>query len=207
MKTIELLEKMEANACGPEFDAAVREYYSKDSHGGPCSDLEAEYDSALKGWAPLMEDNHFQDLYKQLIHTYEANRDYAARYGFKCGITGALRQVYSANSEPDGGFHRLLVEDLLVLPGMKRHDAYYSRLTLIHNLETSLSSILPAEASEDLTSIECTLSNRVYHAAISGFSIGYMAGFKLIGDLDPVLAAMNLHKLRTVEYTLQFNLS
>ena len=34
-----------------------------------------------------------------------------------------------------------------------------------------------------------------------------MAGFKLIGDLDPVLAAMNLHKLRTVEYTLQFDLS
>ena len=86
---------------------------------------------------------------------------------------------------------------------MKRHDAYYSRLNLIHNLENSLSSLLPAEASEELTSVECTLSNRVYHAAISGFSIGYMAGFKLIGDLDPVLAAMNLHKLRTVECILQ----
>ena len=114
---------------------------------------------------------------------------------------------YSPNSEPHGGFQRLLIEGLLMLPGMKRHDAYYSRLTLIHNLENSLSSLLPAEASEDLTSIECTLSNRVYHAAISGFSIGYIAGFKMIGDLDPVLAAMNLHKLRTVEYTLQFDLS
>lgn len=207
MKAIDLIEKMETSACGHEFDAAVREYYSNDSHGGPCSDLEVEYDTALERWAPLMKDNHFQDLYNQLTRNYEANRDYAARYGFKCGITGALSQVYSANSEPDGGFHRLLVNDLLMLPKMKRHGDFYTRQTLIHNLENSLSSLLPAEASEDLTSVECTLSNRVYHAAISGFSIGYMAGFKLIGDLDPVLAAINLHKLRTVEYTLQFDLS
>lgn len=205
MNIQELMKNMENAAYGKDFSAAVRMCYEKDAQDGPCTELENEYKDARQKLTEILDGAKSHDIFDRLFSSYEINRDYAARYGFKCGLTGAMAQIYSRDDSRDGGFNRLVIEDLLMMPGMKRHGEFYSRLTMIHDLEHTISSLLPLENADDLVSIECALDNRVYHAAICAFSMGYYSGFKIMSELSPELAIKNTYKLREVENTLQFH--
>ncbi len=199
MKLYDLLSNMEKHALDQEFIKAINDFYKAGEN--PCDSTEEDYKIAMEYFDRTFSDAQKETL-KDIADTYEKSRNYAAAFGYKCGLFGAFRQYFTGNSEVDGGFQSLLVNDLFMEPKMQRHSENYSRISHCHALVEDLGSCVSEQGKEHLVSIECAWSNRVYNAALHGFYCGYHAAYDLIGCLEPLSKIQNMGRILTMEHSL-----
>lgn len=130
---------------------------------------------------------------------YAQNRVYAAEFGFRQGIYGGFRQIFTANADPDGGFQALVVESLFMQPNMQGHAESFARLTEAQARSNAISQALSEPDREQLLSVDCAWSDRIYRAALDGFYRGYCLACSIqeqTGSGSPTA------KRQTMEYTL-----
>ena len=141
---------------------------------------------------------------EQMEQAYIRRRNYAAQYGFKCGIFGAFRQYFGCSNANDGGFDDLVFQDLLMQPGMHRHNENYANIEMCNEIDRAIMDALSEENKEHMVSIACAWQQRVYSAAFDGFYCGYRAAYDLMEDLMPLVKVQNMDKILTMEYHMGY---
>ena len=140
----------------------------------------------------------------EMEKAYSERRDYAAQYAFKCGIYGAFRQYFGRSSVMDGGFHDLVVEDLLMQPNMAWHVENFANIEVCNNIESEIMNALNDDDQKYFIDVACALHQRVYSASLDGFYCGYRAAYDIMENADPLVKERCIGKILTVEYHLGY---
>lgn len=199
MKVKDLLEGMENRAMDSLFQEGICKLYDEMDYGDTEPDCKAGYEHLL----PLLTEEQKMSL-EQMERTYIKRRDYAAIYGFKCGLYGAFRQYFGASRALDGGFQDLVCDDLLTQPGMQRHHEHYANIELCNEIDRAIMDTLSEEDQEYMVSIACAWQQRVYSAAFDGFYCGYRAAYDLMESINPLVKVQNMEKILTMEYHMGY---
>ena len=199
MKVKDLLEGMNNRAMDSLFQDGIRKLYDEKDYGDTEPDCRAGYEHLL----PLLTEEQKMSL-EQMELAYIKRRDYAAIYGFKCGLFGAFRQYFGASQASDGGFQDLVCDDLLTQPGMQRHHENYANIELCNKIDRAIMDTLSEEDQEYMVSIACAWQQRVYSAAFDGFYCGYRAAYDLMESINPLVKVQNMDKILTMEYHMGY---
>ena len=89
MKVKDLLIGMESRAMDAHFQKDICSLYDTKDYGDTEPDCQTGYTKLL----PLLTEEQKTSLEKMEM-AYIQRRNYAAQYGFKCGIFGAFRQYF-----------------------------------------------------------------------------------------------------------------
>lgn len=200
MNVKELLNEMETRALDRTLLNAVVAAYKAEDH---CQAIEEDYRIASEALKKVLTADQMADLVSLEV-TWNENRTYAARYGFKAGIYCGFLQHLTEITENDGGFEETVCKDLFQEPRMRRHCDTYSRRNHCNKLEERISNALDDEAAEHLTSIVCAWENREYNAALQGFYCGYRAAWGIIEQVKPLSSMEGIGKILTTEYYLGY---
>ena len=199
MNVKEILESMAPGAFSATYLDGVCELYDARDNGS----TEADYETGMAYLAGILKDDQKADL-KEMEQAYEARRNYASVYGFKCGVYGAFRQHFGQHTAQDGGFQDLICNDLLMQPKMQRHRENYAKIERCNSLDTAISETLSETDQEHLVSIGCAWQQRIYNAAMDSFYCGYRAAYDLMEAIQPLVKAENMDKILTMEYYLGY---
>ena len=199
MNVKEILEGMAARAFSDSFLDGVCELYDARDNGS----TEADYETGMAQLERILNDDQKVDL-KEMEQAYEARRNYASVYGFKCGLYGAFRQHFRQHTAQDGGFQDLVCNELLMQPKMQRHHENYANIEHSNSLDAAISETLSEADQEHLVSIGCAWQQRIYNAAMDGFYCGYRAAYDLMEAIHPLVKAENMDKILTMEYYLGY---
>ena len=200
MNVKELLNEVEMRALDRTFLNAVVAAYKAEDH---CQAIEEDYRIASEALKKILTADQMADLVSLEV-TWNENRTYAARYGFKAGIYCGFLQHLTEIEENDGGFEETVCKDLFQEPRMRRHCDTYSRRNHCNELEERIFNALDDEATEYLTSIVCAWENREYNAAVQSFYCGYRAAWSIIEQVKPLSAMEDISKILTTEYYLGY---
>ena len=199
MKVKDLIAGMEGRAMDPQFQKDICALYDTKDYGDTEPDCQTGYAKLL----PLLTEEQKMSL-EQMEQAYIRRRNYAAQYGFKCGIFGAFRQFFGYSKANDGGFDDLVFQDLLMQPGMQQHHENYENIELCNKIDRAIMDALSEENKEHMVSIACAWQQRVYSAAFDGFYCGYRAAYDLMEDLMPLVKIQNMDKILTMEYHMGY---
>ena len=199
MNVKEILEGMAARAFSSSFLDGVCELYDARDNGS----TEADYETGMAQLERILNDDQKVDL-KEMEQAYEARRNYASVYGFKCGLYGAFRQHFSKHVDKDGGFQDLVCNDLLMQPKMQRHHENYANIEHCNSLDATISETINEADQEHLVSIGCAWQQRIYNAAMDGFYCGYRAAYDLMEAIHPLTKVENVDQILTMEYHLGY---
>ena len=199
MQVRDIISQMAQRAFSFQFHDGILDMYSARDYGA----TEPDYETGFNQLASILTEDQMQAL-NHMENTYIARRNYAAQYGFKCGIFGAFRQFFGYSKANDGGFDDLVFQDLLMQPGMQRHHENYANIELCNEIDRAIMDALSEENKEHMVSIACAWQQRVYSAAFDGFYCGYRAAYDLMEDLMPLVKVQNMDKILTMEYHLGY---
>ena len=199
MQVRDIISQMAQRAFSFQFHDGILDMYSARDYGA----TEPDYKTGFNQLASILTEDQMQAL-NHMENTYIARRNYAAQYGFKCGIFGAFRQFFGYSKANDGGFDDLVFQDLLMQPGMQRHHENYANIELCNEIDRAIMDALSEENKEHMVSIACAWQQRVYSAAFDGFYCGYRAAYDLMEDLMPLVKVQNMDKILTMEYHLGY---
>ena len=143
MKVKDLIAGMEARAMDAQFQKDICALYETKDYGDTEPDCQTGYAKLL----PLLAEDQKMSL-EQMEQAYILRRNYAAQYGFKCGIFGAFRQFFGYSKASDGGFDDLVFQDLLMQPGMQRHHENYANIELCNEIDRAIMDALSEENIE-----------------------------------------------------------
>lgn len=130
MKVKDLIAGMEGRAMDAQFQKDICALYETKDYGDTEPDCQTGYAKLL----PLLTEEQKMSLV-QMEQAYIRRRNYAAQYGFKCGIFGAFRQYFGYSKANDGGFDDLVFQDFLMQPGMQRHHENYANIELCNEID------------------------------------------------------------------------
>ena len=199
MQVRDIISQMAQRAFSFQFHDGILDMYSARDYGA----TEPDYETGFNQLASILTEDQMQAL-NHMENTYIARRNYAAQYGFKCGIFGAFRQFFGYSKANDGGFDDLVFQDLLMQPGMQRHHENYANIELCNEIDRAIMDALSEENKEHIVSIACAWQQRVYSAAFDGFYCGYRAAYDLMEDLMPLVKIQNMDKILTMEYHMGY---
>ena len=199
MQVRDIISQMAQRAFSFQFHDGILDMYSARDYGA----TEPDYETGFNQLASILTEDQMQAL-NHMENTYIARRNYAAQYGFKCGIFGAFRQFFDYSKANDGGFDDLVFQDLLMQPGMQRHNENYANIELCNEIDRAIMDALSEENKEHMVSIACAWQQRVYSAAFDGFYCGYRAAYDLMEDLMPLVKVQNMDKILTMEYHMGY---
>ena len=199
MKVKDLIAGMEARAMDAQFQKDICALYETKDYGDTEPDCQTGYAKLL----PLLTEEQKMSL-EQMEQAYIRRRNYAAIYGFKCGLFGAFRQYFGASRALDGGFQDLVCDDLLTQPTMQRHHENYANIELCNEIDRAIMDTLSEEDQEHMVSIACAWQQRVYSAAFDGFYCGYRAAYDLMESINPLVKVQNMDKILTMEYRMGY---
>ena len=188
---------MEERAMDPQFLKDIFALYDPNDYGDTESDCQLGYQKLL----PVLNEEQKTSL-EQMEQAYTHRREYAAKYGFKCGILGAIRQLFGLSRAQHSGFQDLLCDDLLTQPNMQRHQENYANVELCNQMEQIIMDTLYEDDREHLVSISCAWQQRVYSAAHHAFYCGYRSGWDIIEAIMPMAKAQNTNKILDTEYAM-----
>ncbi|HIR87189.1 MAG TPA: hypothetical protein IAC00_08635 [Candidatus Limivicinus faecipullorum] len=100
------------------------------------------------------------------------NMKYAVEFAFFQGSCGFFQQLFSKDG-PERPFQGLVVEEILTLPGLARHEDYFKKRQEINRLFDSLSSQLSSWHRDNLTSVETFWDEQLYGVLRHAFYLGY----------------------------------
>ena len=199
MQVRDIISQMAQRAFSFQFHDGILDMYNARDYGA----TEPDYETGFNQLASILTEDQMQAL-NHMENTYIARRNYAAQYGFKCGIFGAFRQYFGYSKANDGGFDDLVFQDLLMQPGMQRHHENYANIELCNEIDRAIMDALSEENKEHMVSIACAWQQRVYSAAFDGFYCGYRAAYDLMEDLMPLVKVQNMDKILTMEYHMGY---
>ena len=133
MKVKDLIAGMEARAMDAQFQKDICALYETKDYGDTEPDCQTGYAKLLS----LLTEEQKMSL-EQMEQAYIRRRNYAAQYGFKCGIFGAFRQFFGCSNANDGGFDDLVNQDLLMQPGMQRHHENYANIEQCNEIDRAI---------------------------------------------------------------------
>ncbi len=199
MKVQDLLSGMEGRAMNAQFQRDISALYNARDYGNTEPDCKTGYDHLL----PLLTEDQRNSL-KQMEQAYIQRRNYAAKYGFKCGLFGAFRQFFGCSSAKDGGFQDLVCGDLLTQPQMQRHHENFTNIELCNEIDRTIMDALCERDREHMISIVCAWQQRVYSAAFDGFYCGFRAAYDIMEEIMPLVKVQNMDKILTMEYHMGY---
>ena len=163
-------------------------------------ETEADYKKAAEAFSSTTQEQ--QDLLAQIEHKYAENRSYAMHYCLSCGLFAGYRQCLKEGFTGENDFHQLVEESLFTMPGMQRHTAYIENIDECHKLMETLEKSLPESMSEHMLSLECAWGERVHHAGLISFYLGYRLALEYIGDVSYPTVLEMVGKQLLTEYSL-----
>lgn len=200
-----MLKEMSYRAFDSSYDNYLKADYdkwTKDAY----QEEEQEYAVASAELAKILDAQQSEKL-EATEKNYQANREYAARYGFQAGLFSGFGQYFGDLNVSEEGFDGALMKNLLEMPGMARHFEFYNRnediLLLVKELDESLDEV----AKEHLVSIECAWGQRIYSAACHSFYCGYRAAIALIDTVSPMEGYRMIANTLMLEYKLGYTRS
>lgn len=202
MKVQDLLNDMEQRAFSSDFHDVIIDFYDHDT-GYYTTSVEEDHRTATDRLSKILTAEQ-NNVITQIETLCTQNRQYAAIFGFKCGIYSALQQVFTNINYRDGGFDTYVAKSLLHLPGMKQHHKFYERYTKVNSLEKGIRDLL-CDEDKDYTMYLCDAwHERIYNAALQGFYFGYRAGFAIVDNIDMLGSVHHISKILTTEYHLGY---
>ena len=199
MQIRDIIFQMAQRAFSFQFHDGILDMYSARDYGA----TEPDYETGFNYLASILTEDQRQAL-NHMENTYIARRNYAAEYGFKCGMYGAFRQFFGSSGARDGGFDDLVGNDLLMQPKMQRHHQNYANIELCNKIDAEIMTTLSKEDQEHIVSVTCAWQQRVYSAAMDGFYCGYRAAYDLMEAINPLVKVQNMEKILTMEYHLGY---
>lgn len=179
MTNDEFLQSIAANAFGAAFQQEICNVYQRNAKADCVDTLEASYREAKAflttalSAAQLAQLAAYEDRCKSI-------REFSARFGFEAGLFCGFQQFFTTNREEDGGFYTHVDNEIASMPNMALHEEHFQN---IQQRNALLSALLPEEdeaASAQLTTIDCTWSQRERSASIHGFYCGYLGAMEII---------------------------
>lgn len=128
------------------------------------------------------------------------NQNYAAKYGFYCGIYAGFHQIFADDGSPDGGFEHLVCDSLFRDPGIRRHFAFAKRQQDCHRIEEKLYS--QTDEKDLILDAMCIGDDWVYGAALYGFYCGYIAAYDISENIEPIATSSLTAKRLVTEHYL-----
>lgn len=200
-----MLKEMGLRTFDSSYDNYLKADYdkwAKDAY----QEEEREYAIATVELAKILDTQKAEKL-ETMEKNYQANREYAARYGFKAGLFSGFGQYFGDLNVSEEGFESTLMKNLLEMPGMARHIEFYNRNEEILALGKELDENLDDEAQEHLVSIGCTWGQRIHSAACHSFYCGYRAAIALIDAVSPMEGYRMIANTLLLEYKLGYTRS
>ena len=202
MSVQEMLKEMSSRAFNASYDAYMRNAYGL---WAETDFKEEEYDYA-KGVqdldSVLTEEQHKK--LKIMEENYRHNAEYASRYGFKAGLYSGFSQYFIGTEAAYDSFESTLMKNLMELPSMTRHQAYYMRSEDNLEIANALRESLDESTYEHVVSVECAWGQRIHSAACHGFYCGYRAALNLIDDIKPLDSSRMIQHTLLLEYHLGY---
>ena len=199
MKVKDIIGEMADRAFAFSFHQGILDLYDAKDYGA----TEPDYKTGFERLVSILADDQLE-LLNRMEEAYVTRRNYAAEYGFKCGLYGAFRQFFGYSGVKDGGFDDLVANDLLMQPKMQRHHTNYANIELCNKIDAEIMKTLSKEDQEHMVSVACAWQQRVYSAAMDGFYCGYRAAYDLMEAINPMVKVQNMDKILTMEYHLGY---
>lgn len=202
MSVQDMLKEMSSRAFNSSYDAYMRDEYNL---WAETDFKEEEYDYAkgVQDLDAVLTEEQQQKL-KAMEENYQHNMEYASRYGFKAGLYSGFSQYFIGTEAAYDSFESTLMKNLMKLPSMTRHQAYYLRSEDNLEIANALRESLDESTYEHVVSVECAWGQRIHSAACHGFYCGYRAALNLIDDIKPLDSSRMIQHTLLLEYHLGY---
>lgn len=191
---INLLRSMQKKLFDRDFHGEIARKYNEVSAHGAYAIAEKEY-VAAKPILMATFSTKEQKILEQMERLFSENRDYVGEYSYQAGIFCGFYEFFNKDDQlDDGGFDQYVFRELFEQPRIQEHKCY-DCLTRCNELEVILSNSTPPEISEHLTSIGVALEQRIYHAALYGFYMGYRSALMIVERINPLFKVGNSKRM------------
>lgn len=164
-------------------------------------EIAADYQKATEFLAQRLDKTKSGEL-AGLENLFRERQNYAARHCFSCGLYGAFEQFFGGEDADDYGFHRLVEDGLMTMPGMKRHVSFHKNADKCLAIIKHLNEALDHEGEEHLISIESAWEERIHSTALISYYCGYRAGLTILERISPMKGLQMTSHLLMTEYEL-----
>ena len=137
-----------------------------------------------------------------LERIFKERQEYAAQHCFSCGLYAAFEQFFGGEDADDYAFHRLVMDGLMTMPGMKHHISFYENAQKCLAIIKHLSKVLDKEGKEHLVSIESAWEERIHSTALISYYCGYRAALSILERICPMKTLHMTSHLLMAEYEL-----
>lgn len=191
---INLLRSMKKKLFDRDFHGEIARKYNEVSAHGAYAIAEKEY-AAAKPILMATFSTKEQKLLEQMERLFSENRDYVGEYSYQAGLFCGFYEFFNKDDQlDDGGFDQYVFHELFQQPRIQEHKCY-DCLTRCNELEVILSNSAHPEMSEYLTSIGVAWEQRIYHAALYGFYMGYRSALMIVERVNPLFKVGNSKRM------------
>lgn len=191
---IKFLKSMGKKIFDGDFQGAIAQKYNEVSAHGTYAIAENEYAAAKPVLAAALSTKE-QKLLKEMECLFSENRDYVAEYAYLAGVFCGFYEFFNKDDQlDDGGFEQYVSCELLQEPRIQEHKCY-DCLTRCNEIEAILSNSAHPKVSEHLTSIGVAWEQRIYHAAMYGFYMGYRSALMIVERINPLFKVGNSKRM------------
>ena len=202
MSVQDMLKEMSSRSFNSSYDSYMRNAYYlwvKTDF----KEEESEYAKGVQTLGSVLTEEQRQKL-RAMEENYQHNMEYASRYGFKAGLYSGFSQYFIGTEAAYDSFESTLMKNLMELPSMTRHQAYYQRSEDNLEIANALRESLDESTYEHVVSVECAWGQRIHSAACHGFYCGYRAALNLIDDIKPLDSSRMIQHTLLLEYHLGY---
>lgn len=187
MFTPELLEEMEA-AYRPELEDYELNWETLEEKAVLLPALTAEQKAALLEAEKLCRENI----------------SYALRFSFSQGVYAGFEQFF-AQEAPEDAFDIYIENQIMTMPGMKRHVGYCQKREQVNDLFAQVEQQLDEETQAHVTDLYSAWDNRLYGVVRYGFYLGFRYAFSTIDTATPLGSkGKRVGKILKMEHALGF---
>lgn len=199
MDIIKMIDSIKEHAAGSGLEEMICATYQEETDSY-FLDVEADYRAATEALNSITQEQ--KDILSQIVHGYSKNRTYAIQYCLSSGLFAGFRQCFVETSTGEDDFNQLVEQGLFAMPGMERHTSYIEQQDKNLDLLEKLEAALPESMHEHTVSLACAWDERVHHAGLVSFYLGYRLALDCIGTVSfPTVLEMVRKQLAT-EYSL-----
>ena len=202
MSVQDMLKEMSSRAFNSSYNSYMRNAYDLWVETD-FKEEESDYAKAVQALDSVLTEEQQQKL-RAMEDNYQLNMEYASRYGFKAGLYSGFSQYFIGTEVAYDSFESTLMKNLMELPGMTRHQAYYKRSEDNLAIANLLRESLDESTYEYVVSFECGWGQRIHSAACHGFYCGYRAALNLIDDIKPLDSSRMIQHTLLLEYHLGY---
>lgn len=202
MSVQDMLKEMSSRAFNSSYNSYIQSAYNLWAETD-FQEEESDYAKGIQALGSVLTEEQ-QQKFRAMEDNYQLNMEYASRYGFKAGLYSGFSQYFIGTEVAYDSFESTLMKNLMELPGMTRHQAYYKRSEDNLAIANLLRESLDESTYEYVVSVECAWGQRIHSAACHGFYCGYRAALNLIDDIKPLDSSRMIQHTLLLEYHLGY---